>query len=140
MARKHDTTKAAESKGNGTSKAEAVRQFKAEHPDLGPKEIAEALTKKGVEVTAGRVSAVLRSGGSKVDVATIRKASAFVQSYTGKLDEALRAIEAVGQFIAECGGPEKARSALEACRAVVEVVGNSAVIEATWSKRRCGCV
>ena len=107
------------------SKAEAIRQYKAAHPEAKAKEIAAALTQQGVEVTAGRVSSVLRgpSGRNKVDVETIRKASVFVQQYPGKLDEAVSAIEAVGQFIAECGGAEKAKAALEAFRAVSEAVG-----------------
>ena len=118
-------TKKQEQASEGTvSKAEAIRQYKAAHPEAKAKEIAAALTEQGVEVTAGRVSSVLRGGTSrnKVDVETIRKASVFVQQYPGKLDEAVSAIEAVGQFIAECGGAEKAKAALEAYKAVAEVV------------------
>lgn len=106
------------------SKAEAVRRYHAEHPDAGPKEISEALAKKGVEVTAGRVSGVLRSGtsGNKVDVDTIKRAAEFVGSYKGKLADAVKAIETVGGFVEACGGAAKAKAALEAYEAVVKVV------------------
>ncbi|HUT93586.1 MAG TPA: hypothetical protein VMY37_29245 [Thermoguttaceae bacterium] len=53
---KRNTTTRTRSNGNGTSKAEAIRQYKAAHPDAGPSEIAEALTKKGVEVIGARSS------------------------------------------------------------------------------------
>ena len=59
MAKRNTQTRTRESNG-GASKAEAVRQFEAPHPDAGAKEIGQALTEQGVEVTAGRVSAVLR--------------------------------------------------------------------------------
>jgi len=106
------------------SKAEAIRQYKAEHPDLGPKEIAAALTKQGVEVTAGRVSAVLRSGTSRnrVDVDTIRRAAEFVTNYKGSIQDALKAIATVGQFVEQCGGADKAKAALEAYEAVAAAV------------------
>jgi hypothetical protein len=120
MAKRNTTTR---TNGNGgTSKAEAVRQYHKEHPDAGPKEIAEALTKKGVEVTAGRVSAVLRSGGSKVDVDTIKRAAEFVANYKGSIKDALKAIETVGGFVEACGGADKAKAALEAYEAVAAAV------------------
>lgn len=53
---------------------------------------------------------------------TIKQASAFFPSYTGELDEALQSTEAVVEFISDCGGPEKARAASEAFRAVGEAI------------------
>jgi len=104
------------------SKADAIRAYHKEHPDATPKEIAEALTKQGVEVNAGRVSGVLRGGSGKVDVETIKRAAAFAAGYNGKLDEAVSAIETVGKFVQECGGAEKAKAALEAYQAVAAAV------------------
>ena len=123
MAKKQTTRKSTPATP-AVSKAQAVRDYHAEHPELGPSEISEALTKKGVEVTAGRVSGVLRSGTSRgrVDVDTIKRAAEFVGQYKGKLADAVKAIETVGGFVESCGGAEKAKAALEAYEAVVAVV------------------
>lgn len=109
---------------NENSKAKAIRAYKAGHPDAGPKEIAEALGKDGVEVTAGRVSAVLRSGtaSSKVDVDTIKRAAEFLRTFNGKVEEAVKAIDSVGQYVVACGGAEKAKAAIEAYQAVAALV------------------
>lgn len=105
------------------SKADAIRAYYKEHPELGPKDIAAALVKQGVDVTAGSVSGVLRTGMSrKVDVDTIKRAAEFVGQYEGKLADAVKAIDAVGGFIESCGNAEKAKAALEAYETVVAVV------------------
>ena len=64
------TTNATDYAGLG-SKAEAIRKAHVDHPDWTQKRIAIELTKVGVDVTAGRVSAVLRgpsNDSGKVDV------------------------------------------------------------------------
>ena len=84
----------------------------------------KALAAQGVEVTAGRVSAVLRSGngGQKVDVEQIKRAAEFVKGYKGKVEDAVAAINAVGRFVDDCGSAEKAVKAIEAFRAVAQYV------------------
>jgi len=101
------------------SKAQAIRDYHRDNPDAGPKEIVVALTKQGVEVNAGRVSSVLRGGGNKVDVETIKAAAQFVAGYDGKLEDALAAVSSVGGFVEKCGGASRAKGALEAYEAVV---------------------
>lgn len=42
----------------GVNKSEAVRRYAAEHPDAAPREIADALSKDGLNVTAQFVSQI----------------------------------------------------------------------------------
>lgn len=59
------------------SKAEAVRQYVAEHPESKPQEIADALTAQGVEVGARYVSTIKsRSGAQKTKKTASGKAAA----------------------------------------------------------------
>ncbi|NQT14367.1 MAG: hypothetical protein HQ582_16550, partial [Planctomycetes bacterium] len=90
MAKRTGKTESKSDNGGAVSKAQAIRDYHAEHPDAGPTEIAEALAKKGIEVNAGRVSGVLRSGTSrsKVDVETVKLAAEFVGQYKGSIEEA----------------------------------------------------
>jgi hypothetical protein len=54
-------------KSGGVNKSVAIRTYKKDHGDAGPKAIAEALAKEGVKVTPAFVSTVLsndkRKGG-----------------------------------------------------------------------------
>lgn len=73
---------------------------------------------QGVDVTASRVSTVLRGGSTtkkngSVDVDTIKKAAEFVKAHSD-VDEALKEIKQVGEFITKCGNDKKALAALEA--------------------------
>lgn len=109
------------------NKAQAIRDYSAKHPNDGPAAVVKALAAQGVDVTASRVSTVLRGGSTKkkngsVDVDTIKKAAEFVKAH-GDVDEALKAIEQVGEFITECGNAKKATAALEAYKAMAEVIG-----------------
>ncbi len=107
------------------NKAEAIRNYHAEHTDAGPSEIAKALGDQGIEVTASRVSTVLRgprkSGG--LDVDRLKIAADFAKSYDGSAADAKEAIEKLGSFIEQCGGTKKALEALDAYQAVAEAIG-----------------
>lgn len=107
------------------NKAEAIRSYHAEHTDAGPSEIAKALGDQGIEVTASRVSTVLRgprkSGG--LDVDRLKVAADFAKAYDGSAAEAKEAIEKLGSFIEQCGGTKKALEALDAYQAVAEAIG-----------------
>ncbi|PQO33169.1 hypothetical protein C5Y96_09930 [Blastopirellula marina] len=110
---------------NAPNKAEAIRQYHAENPNAGPSDIAKALKAKGVDVTASRVSTVLRPSSKKkggLDVDTIKVAAEFAKQYEGSVD-AKAAIEKVGKFIDSCGSTEKALEALDAYHAVAEAIG-----------------
>ena len=119
--------------------ANFVSKFEGVTPNAGPKEIAEPvtkegvevnkeigepLTKQGVEVNPGRVSAVLGTGTSKgqVDVETVKLAADFVRQYDGSIKDAVAAIDTVGGFVEQCGGAAKAKAALEVLELVAAAV------------------
>ena len=104
--------------------ANFVGKFEKVTPNAGPKEIAEPLTKQGVEVNPGRVSAVLGTGTSRgrVDVETVKLAADFVGQYDGSVKDAVAAIETVGGFVEQCGGAAKAKAALEVYESVAAAV------------------
>ena len=105
-----------------SSKAEAVRKAHEEHPQWTHKRISTELARVGVELTPGRVSAVLRGpSNDKVDVGTIKQASEFARAFKD-IAAALKAIEQVGGFIDQCGGSQKAKAALETYQAVSAAV------------------
>jgi hypothetical protein len=92
---------------DGPSKSEAIRSYKNENPDAGPKAIAEVLNKQGFKVTAGFVSTVLsndkrksgRTGGRG------RRGGGSAQ-----YDNLIQAKQLADQM----GGIEAARAALDA--------------------------
>ena len=119
--------------------ANFVGKFEGVTPNAGPKEIAEPLTKQGVEVNKeiaepltkqgvevneGRVSAVPGTGTSRgrVDVETVKLAADFVGQYDGSVKDAVAAIETVGGFVEQCGGAAKAKAALEVYESVAAAV------------------
>jgi putative heme degradation protein len=104
------------------NKSDAIRTYAAEHPEAKAKDIAAALTAAGVEVSAGRVSGVLRQGkatkSATVNVEAVKSAAAFVTGFGGSVEDALTAIETVGKFVDLCKSSAKAKAALEAYQAL----------------------
>ena len=96
----------------GPNKSSAIRDYKAANPTAAPKEIAEALAKDGLVVSAQFVSTVLsnakKKGGKigKRGPKPGRKAAAA--SAGAGLEQLLKAKKMVEQL----GGIENARSAL----------------------------
>lgn len=125
MAKKPNTTSTNNATTTATAnKSESIRNYHAANPNATPAEIAKALTEKGVEVSASRVSTVLANGrrGSRVDVAKIKLASAFVKNFKGKVDDAETAIGTVGQFIDDCGSSTAAIAALSAFKELASAI------------------
>lgn len=52
-------------KSGGPNKSEAIREYKADHTDAGPKAVAEGLAKAGIKVTPAFVSTVLSNDKRK---------------------------------------------------------------------------
>ena len=101
-----------------TTQADSVRDYRKRNPEAGPKKIADALCADGVEITAARVSAVLRQDGAsngKVTVDQIKLAASVLKT-AGSVDAALESIEAAGavvDLLKACRSPEKAKEALK---------------------------
>lgn len=98
-------------KSGGPNKSLAIRDYKAAHDDAGPKDIAAALSKDGVKVTAGFVSTVLsndrRKDGKVKKRRGRRPAAAAGQDALTNLIQAKKIVD-------QMGGIEPARKALDA--------------------------
>src|SRR5688572_11720749 len=105
-------------KSGGPNKSNAIRNYKANHSDAGPKEISEALSKDGVKVTPAFVSTVLsndkrkggngrrkrrggrrpgRPGGNKT-MATLIQAKKLAEQMGG-IERARRALNALSRLL-----------------------------------------
>lgn len=100
-------------------KSDAIRDWLKANPNGTAVQCQKALAEQGIEVGSGHCQQILNKtkSGGKVDVAQIKLAAQFVESY-GDIDAAIEAIDGVGEFIQQCGNPAKAKSALEAYSAV----------------------
>ncbi len=95
------------------NKSEAIRKYKQDNPDAGPKEISAALAKAGFKVTPGFISTVLsndrrkaRKGRRKGGRKPARQASAG--------GDAVQALVQAKRLADQMGGVAQARSALDA--------------------------
>lgn len=98
----------------GPSKSEAIRNYKSENPDAGPKAIAAALADDGIKVTPAFVSTVLsndkRKSGRSAGGRRGRRSSG-----NASLDSLIQAKKLAEQM----GGIEQARAALDALERIL---------------------
>jgi len=91
------------------SKSKAIRNLKAQKPEIGPKAIAETLEKKGYKVSAQFVSTVLsndrkkngkvgRPGGTVITGDDILVAKDLVAK-VGGIENAKKVLELYGQIV-----------------------------------------
>ena len=90
-------------------KSEAVRNYIAAHPDAKPKEIYEALTKKGVKLSLALVNAIKYSSKSGSRKKTARRKKASKKS-SGSIS--LTELIAAKELVESMGGTERVREAL----------------------------
>lgn len=101
--------------GGGPNKSEAIRQYKQENPDAGPKEVSAGLAKAGIKVTPGFISTVLsndrrRSGKGRKRGG--RRLGAKPGPKPGR--DPLQALMQAKRLADQMGGVGKARAALDA--------------------------
>lgn len=98
----------------GPNKSSEIRNYKAANPTASPKEIAEALGKTGLSVSAQFVSTVLsndKKRGGKVGKRGPkpgRKAASASRGGGGNIEQLIKAKQLVDQM----GGIDNARSAI----------------------------
>jgi len=104
-------------------KSDAIRDWLKANPNGTAVQCQKALAEQGIEVGSGHCQQILNKSksGGKVDVAQIKLAATFVETY-GDIDAAIEAIDGVGEFIQQCGNPAKAKSALEAYQSVAAML------------------
>lgn len=93
---------------SGPNKSSAIRDFKASNPTASPKEIAEALGKSGIGVSAQFVSTVLSNAKKKGGKIGKRGPKPGRKAASGNLEQLLTAKKLVEQL----GGIDNARAAI----------------------------
>ena len=101
-------------KSGGPNKSLEIRNYKAAHDDAGPKEIAEALSKGGVKVTAGFVSTVLSNDRRKSGKKRKRKGKGGRRPAAAARHDAVAHLIQAKRIVDQMGGIEPARKALDA--------------------------
>jgi hypothetical protein len=113
------------------NKSKEIREYKQANPSHGPKQIAEALSAKGLDVTAQFVSTVLTNSKKKTKIGKPGrpKGSKNVKRGPGRPPKAapssgngvsLDSLLLVKRIVAEVGGIDKARSALTALERLMD--------------------
>ena len=109
VARKKVSKRAASKQGK-VNKSEAIRNYKASHPDARPAEIVEGLASRGIVVTANVVSSTLYMARKKGTVGGGRKTAA---GRGAQSDQLLESLLAAKKLCEQLGGIEQARQALD---------------------------
>src|SRR5262245_42152671 len=89
----------------GSSKSAAIRDYKAEHPNAKPKEIAESLNKAGHKITPQYVSTILSNARNRPNGNRRRRA---VNVTSSSLDHLM----AVKKLVNEVGSVQAAQVAI----------------------------
>jgi hypothetical protein len=97
-------------KSGGPNKSVAIRTYKADNPDAGPKAVAEALAKSGIKVTPAFVSTVLSNDKRKGGKGKRGRKSGTRGGSSDTLSSLIQAKKLADQF----GGVEPALKALKA--------------------------
>jgi hypothetical protein len=103
----------AKKSNGGQNKSQAIREYKAANPSASPREVAEALSKSGLSVTAQFVSTVLsnaRKKGGKVGKRGRKPGRPAAAGKSGNLQQLIQAKKLVDQL----GGIDAARAAVKA--------------------------
>lgn len=114
MAKKKTATKRRPQKRT-VNKSEEVRSYMASNPDAQPKEVAEALGKKGIKVTPQAVSTIkfneAKKAGKKAGRRGRPKGAKRTKGTNGtvQVDSLLKA----KAFAAQMGGVDEAKQALD---------------------------
>ena len=109
-----------------TTKAQAIRDYHAEHPDEGPTAVTEALKKLGYTVSPQQVSTTLSNSRRKKRAGGRRRRKARAASSNGRRKSAATAginvdqIKQAAELVRACGGAD---AALEAVRAAEDIAG-----------------
>jgi hypothetical protein len=99
----------------GPNKSEAIRNYKNENPDAGPKAIAAALADDGIEVTPAFVSTVLSNDKRKSGRIGVRGRGRRSGGGDASLDNLIQAKKLAEQM----GGIDQARAALDALERIL---------------------
>jgi hypothetical protein len=102
------------------NKSQTVRDYFKAHPGTSNKDVAEALTKQGVKLSASHVANIK----SKMDVSKgkRKRRSKAASAMSSKSGVSVHEIKAAFLLLKECGGIERAKAALEAAREIQKIL------------------
>jgi hypothetical protein len=100
-------------KKQGVNKTKAVHAYLKAHPRARSSEIAEALTKQGIEITRGHVSNIRSKS---------KKRRRAVRSVSAKSGVGIPEIKAAFAFLKACGSAGAAKEALAAAEEIKAMV------------------
>ncbi|MEX2176398.1 MAG: hypothetical protein WD872_18690 [Pirellulaceae bacterium] len=99
-------------KSSGPNKSVAIRTYKAENGDAGPKAISEGLAKQGLKVTAGFVSTVLSNDKRRAGKPSRKAKRGGRRAATGG-NNSLASLLQAKKLVDQMGSVDAARAALD---------------------------
>jgi hypothetical protein len=102
------------------SKAQSVRDYLKAHPSTSNKEVAEALTKQGIKISANHVANI--KSKMAVSKGKRKRRSKAATAMSTKTGVGIHEIKAAFGLLKQCGGIKGAREALEAAREIQKVI------------------
>lgn len=102
------------------NKSQTVRDYLNAHPGTTNKEVAEALTKQGIKISANHVGNIKSKMVVSKGKRKRRKRAATAMSAKGGVS--VHEIKAAFMLLKECGGIESAKKALEAAREIQKIM------------------
>jgi arginine repressor len=102
------------------NKSQSVRDYLKAHPGTANKEIAQALSKQGIKISANHVSNIK----SKIAVSKgkRKRRSKAAKTMSTKSGVSVHEIKAAFGLLKECGGVERAKEALAAAREIQKIM------------------
>lgn len=119
---KTNNTAAAAVENGDKTKSDLIRDWYKKNPKGTATQCMKALAAQGIEVGSSHCQQVKNESKQTVDLETIKTAAEFVKQH-GDVEDAIAAIDQVGEFITQCGNATKAKAALEAYKAMAAVIG-----------------
>jgi arginine repressor len=107
-------------KKSPVNKAQAVRDYLKAHPGTANKEIAEALKKQGIKISANHISNI--KSKMAVSKGKRKRRSKAATAMSTKSGVGVHEIKAAFVLLKQCGGIENAKKALDAAREIQKVL------------------
>ena len=102
------------------NKSQTVRDYIKAHPGTANKEVAEALTKQGIIISANHVSNI--KSKMAISKGKRKRRGKAAKAMSAKSGVSVHEIKAAFGLLKECGGVERAKEALDAAREIQKVL------------------
>jgi len=102
------------------NKSQTVRDYLKTHPSTANKEVAEALKKQGIKISANHVANI--KSKMAVSKGKRKRRGKAAKAMSAKSGVSVHEIKAAFGLLKECGGVERAKEALDAAREIQKVL------------------